>query len=66
MAECPCSWYRRQWRQSRIPLSHSTHPRGSAMSKERRYTIEELQQLGFKTQGDLVAAGKRLREVKHG
>lgn len=36
------------------------------MSKERRYTIEELQQLGFKTQGDLVAAGKRLREVKHG
>lgn len=36
------------------------------MSKERRYTIEELQQLGFNTQGDLVAAGKRLREVKHG
>lgn len=36
------------------------------MNDAKRYTLEELQLLGYRTQGDLVAAGKRLREVKHG
>ncbi|WP_375738036.1 hypothetical protein [Pseudomonas boanensis] len=31
-----------------------------------RAAIEALAKKGIHTQGDLVAAGKRLREVKHG
>ncbi|MGF6694793.1 hypothetical protein M2318_004882 [Metapseudomonas resinovorans] len=31
-----------------------------------RAAIEALEQLGLKTQADFAAAGKQLREVKHG